>query len=108
MQCFEYNISWHINAVSLEYESNPFEYTNLTWSCNGRMKADGPNFFAHQKDLRERKTLSIFMTGMTYEKGVARCVTMIDRLLVDIMQNWFEVKSNKTFRRCRKASKRIL
>ena len=51
------------------------------------MKSDGTNFFAHQKDLRERKTLSIFMTGMTDEKGVARCVTMIDRLLVDIMQN---------------------
>ena len=57
---------------------------------------------------------------MTYEKGAACCVTMIDRLLGDIMQNWFEMnsnktfrkwfemKSNKTFRRCRKASKRIL
>ena len=75
MQCFEYNISWHINAVSLEYESNPFEYTNLTWSCDGRMKSDGLNFFCTSKGFKGEKDTINFHDWNDVWKG---CCSLCD------------------------------
>ena len=56
-----------LSKNGFEYESNPDENVKLLWSYELRMKSERPNYFKHEKDLREGKVPSTFTTWITYE-----------------------------------------
>lgn len=69
-----------LDGVGFEYKSNPYEHAKSLGSRDWRMLSEGLDVNCTSKGYNERKTVSSFMFGMTYEKGVVLCVPLEKRI----------------------------
>lgn len=71
-----HGLALYIDGVGFEYKSNPYEHAKALTSREWRMINEGLDINCTSKGKKEGKTVSSFMVGMTFDKGVVMCVPL--------------------------------
>ena len=101
-------IALYIDAVGFEYKSNPYQHAKSIGSREWRMVSEGLDVNCTSKGCKEGKTVSSFMVGVTYEKGVVLCVPLEKRITGDYFAELIRTEIKTALAASGKMAKRIL